>query len=168
MIVRIRTNLGNWRVKVTGDDVTLDELRQETASQQKVSLEAVKLCREDGSTLVNGSLTLKQLGVGNGSMLVIKETLLQHVVEKAYIEDGVLVEAGVRIVASESNTYNEVDTKNDESIDTKESAAKESTVKAKALEAVEVDSNPYSAQVADAKPSVRHSMTSFDKARHPI
>lgn len=147
MIVRIRTNIGNWRVKVTGDEITLKELRQETANQHSASLTAVKLCLENGTDLVCDSLTLRQLGIANGTMLLIKDTLVEHVIDKAYIEDGVIVKAGVRISTCDSTEHpsEHPDYKNDKRGDKNGNSADDN----------HDESNPYSAQVADAKPTHR-------------
>lgn len=84
------------------DDITLDQLRKEVANQYKASIDAVNLSSEDGLALQNGDATMSELGVSNGAMLIIKDTLQQNVVEKSYIEDGVVIEAGIRIVACDS------------------------------------------------------------------
>ena len=110
--------------------------------------------------MIDGSCTLRELGITNGAMLVIRDTLLEHKIEKSYVEDGVLIGAGIRIVGSNHKEDKSGDVSGQVQEETAKGARQPDSVPSRVpppSSAKKTDSsdipfdNPYAAQVADVK-----------------
>jgi len=107
MLVRIRTNIATWRIKVP-DTASLLDLKQILFTEYKIPIDQQEF--EEISTDQSDDVLLhaiKPHGVKHGDMLSLKGRLEKEVVKDSYIDkDGVVVSAGTTLtrVISESSS----------------------------------------------------------------
>lgn len=71
MIIRVRTQLGTWRIEVSPTD-TFGVLRDKVELQYKTDLEGRAFCGDiAGKRLFSDDVTLREAGLENGSMLYV-------------------------------------------------------------------------------------------------
>lgn len=100
MIIRVRNNLGTWKISLE-ETSTLDDLKEAIAVNYKLDRESIALGKEISvaEPFMPDTASLSSLGINAGDLVFLAGRLEKEVVESSYIgKDGNIVSAGVRIV----------------------------------------------------------------------
>ena len=108
MIIRIRSNYGTWKITLSSPSPTIKDLISSISSQYKVKSSSIILINEKNEILTkNNEKLIESLGIKHGDLLQFKYKLKKIEIEKAYIEEGQLIPAGVSYIIDENEEIEE-------------------------------------------------------------
>lgn len=73
MIIRVRTQLGTWKVRDVNAEDTIGDLKDRVSKEHKTDLQGREFTSQPGGSIVIPQhLTISQAGLGNGDQLYLQ------------------------------------------------------------------------------------------------